>query len=65
MGPSCAQHGVLEARELLTVKTTLIAARNLNRILENHIEKIPILNELGQEMIPASRHYRGHLKDHH
>lgn len=47
-----AQHGVLEATELLAIKTTLIAARDLHRILETHAEETPILNELGQEMIP-------------
>lgn len=49
-----AQHGVLEASELLSIKTTLIAARDLHRLLESHVERLPLLSEIGSEMIPPS-----------
>ncbi|MAT41476.1 MAG: endonuclease MutS2 [Anaerolineaceae bacterium] len=47
-----AQHGVLEASELLTIKTTLIAGRDLHRVLESNADKTPHLAELGQDMVP-------------
>ncbi len=47
-----AQHGILEAHELLSIKVTLIAARDLQRLLESHAERLPLLAEIGQEMVP-------------
>lgn len=46
-----ARHeGVLEAQELLDVRATLIAARNLVRLLERHREEAPLLAEWVAQM---------------
>ncbi|OJX48217.1 MAG: hypothetical protein BGO78_13175 [Chloroflexi bacterium 44-23] len=48
-----AQHGLLEPEELLNIKQTLIAARNLNRSLtSDQGQKMPLLAQLGSELPP-------------
>lgn len=51
-----SQHGMLEAEDLLTIKQTLISARNLNRTLltSDHILRMPLLAQLGEELPPPS-----------
>ncbi len=47
-----AQHGMLEAEDLLDVRYTLIAARELSRTLVEQAEKLPLLAGLGEQLPP-------------
>ncbi len=46
------QHGMLEPEELLEIKQTLVAARTLNRSLAEHEQRMPLLAQLGSELVP-------------
>jgi len=47
-----AQHGMLETTELLSIRYTLSAARDLSRTLLEQAETLPLLGQLGQELPP-------------
>ena len=47
-----AQHGMLEPTELLSIRYTLAAARDLSRTLIEQAETLPILAQLGEELPP-------------
>lgn len=47
-----AQHGMLETTELLSIRYTLAAARDLSRSLLEQAEEFPLLGQLGQELPP-------------
>ncbi len=47
-----AQHGMLEAEELLSIRYTLATARDLSRTLTEQEDTMPILAQLGQELPP-------------
>ncbi len=47
-----AQHGMLEPSELLSIRYTLAAARDLSRTLLEQAETLPLLGQLGQELPP-------------
>lgn len=47
-----AQHGMLEPSELLSVRYTLAAARDLSRTLTEQAETLPLLAQLGEELPP-------------
>ena len=47
-----AQHGMLEPTDLLSIKYTLAAARDLSRSLAEQAEKIPLLAQLGSQLPP-------------
>jgi DNA mismatch repair protein MutS2 len=47
-----AQHGMLEPTELLSIRYTLAAARDLSRTLIEQTEELPLLGQLGQELPP-------------
>lgn len=47
-----AQHGMLEPTELLSIRYTLAAARDLSRTLIEQTETLPILAQLGEELPP-------------
>ncbi|PKO05216.1 MAG: endonuclease MutS2 [Chloroflexi bacterium HGW-Chloroflexi-3] len=47
-----AQHGMLEPSELLSIRYTLAAARDLSRTLLEQAETSPLLGQLGQELPP-------------
>jgi DNA mismatch repair protein MutS2 len=49
-----AQHGLLEPNELLSIKYTLAAARDLSRTLIDNGEKLPLLSQLGAELPPPT-----------
>jgi len=47
-----AQHGMLEPTDLLSIKYTLAAARDLSRSLAEQAEKLPLLAQLGSQLPP-------------
>lgn len=47
-----AQHGMLEAEDLLNVRYTLVMARELSRTLSEKSEKMPLLAEFGTQLPP-------------
>ena len=47
-----AQHGMLEAEDLLNVRYTLVTARELSRTLTEDAEKMPLLAEFGAQLPP-------------
>jgi len=47
-----AQHGILEPTDLLSIKYTLAAARDLSRSLAEQAEKLPLLAQLGSQLPP-------------
>lgn len=47
-----AQHGILEPTDLLSIKYTLAAARDLSRSLSEQAEKLPLLAQLGSQLPP-------------
>jgi DNA mismatch repair protein MutS2 len=47
-----AQHGMLEPTELLSIRYTLAAARDISRTLIEQAEELPLLGQLGQELPP-------------
>jgi len=47
-----AQHGMLEPSELLSVRYTLAAARDLSRSLTEQADTLPLLGQLGEELPP-------------
>jgi DNA mismatch repair protein MutS2 len=47
-----AQHGMLEPTELLSIRYTLAAARDLSRTLTEQAETLPMLGQLGEELPP-------------
>ena len=47
-----AQHGMLEAEDLLNVRYTLVMARELSRTLSEQSEKMPLLAEFGAQLPP-------------
>jgi DNA mismatch repair protein MutS2 len=47
-----AQHGMLEPTELLSIRYTLAAARDLSRTLIEQTEELPLLGQLGEELPP-------------
>ena len=47
-----AQHGMLEPSELLSIRYTLSAARDLSRTLLENAEILPLLGSLGEELPP-------------
>ena len=47
-----AQHGMLEPSELLSIRYTLAAARDLSRTLLEQAETLPLLGQLSQELPP-------------
>ena len=54
-----AQHGMLEAEDLLNVRYTLVTARELSRTLTEDAEKMPLLAEFGAQLPPPAGYYRG------
>ena len=49
-----AQHGMLEAEDLLNVRYTLVTARELSRTLTEDAEKMPLLAEFGAQLPPPA-----------
>jgi DNA mismatch repair protein MutS2 len=49
-----AQHGILEPADLLSIKSTLAAARDLSRSLAEQTEKMPLLAQLGGQLPPPA-----------
>jgi DNA mismatch repair protein MutS2 len=47
-----AQHGMLEAEDLLNIRYTLVTARELSRTLIEGAEKMPLLAEFGAQLPP-------------
>lgn len=47
-----ARRGILEPSELLSIKDTLISARELFRVFERGAETYPALAEIGQNLVP-------------
>ena len=47
-----AQHGMLDPADLLSIKYTLAAARDLSRSLAEQAEKLPLLAQLGSQLPP-------------
>ncbi len=59
-----ARGGALNPAELMQVKTTLEAARELGRYFEKNQIKFPLLAAIAAPLAPPRRAHRGHLPLH-